>query len=230
VGIVYFCLLKRGWCASPATTEREVFGPPFPIPTFSSAHKQSVKRLRSVCFPLAVNRKPSIMSGHNPADAEKHRKVLEHLYALRSFYGQDFDKLGIFGGKATDLVKFLENPEPYFNKSFVYVCGLYDSIDKIYKRHILSFPKIPRRTDKERILLNLLLMYGEGILGRDPYFEYGVKLHHVLAYLKRDKVIYTWPPTAVRSVQGACRRGIDELLHPSKSRLERSTRIVFLAG
>jgi hypothetical protein len=165
-----------------------------------------------------VNRKAAAMAQNEITEEERHRNVLGHLYHMKEFYGPDFDKLIIYGVKATDLVKFLENPEPYFNKSFVYVCEVYRAIDRIYKNYNIPFPKIPRVTDTERILLNLLLTYGEGIMGRDPYFDSGVKLHHVLAYLQRDKVIRTWQPYSVLSVQGRCSRAIQDLLHLSPRR------------
>jgi len=151
---------------------------------------------------------------------QEEKAVLTHLNALKTFYGEDFDKLIIYGEKATAMVKLLADPDAFAKRwNALYAFQLYRAIDTIYEKNIIPFPKIPRRTDKERILLNLLLMYGEGILGRDPYFEYGVKLHHVLAYLQRDKVIYTWEPSAVLAVKGACYKGIQELLYPSERRL-----------
>jgi len=164
-------------------------------------------------------------------EEQEEKAVLAHLNGLKAFNGEDFDKLIIYGEKATAMVKLLEDPKAFAKRwNALYALQWYRAIDTIYEKNIIPFPKIPRRTDKERILLNLLLIYGEGILGRDQFFDNGVRLHHVVAYLKRDKVIYTWEPSALRSVRTACYKATYELLHPAEWRLERPKHIVFLAG
>jgi hypothetical protein len=142
--------------------------------------------------------------------------VLAHLRGLKEFYGEDFHKIIIGGANVKELMRLLEDPVAFAKRSNCFrALQLYRIIDTIYeKRLMFPFPKIPRRTEKERILLNLLLRHGEGILGRDPYFDGGVRLHHVVAYLQRDKVIYSWERSATYSVMNTCERALNELLRP----------------
>lgn len=62
------------------------------------------------------------------------QRVLAYLKEFEQVVGDCFKRLSIYGMKATELVRLLEDPEHYGNKPFVHVCALYKAISKIDRR------------------------------------------------------------------------------------------------
>lgn len=57
--------------------------------------------------------------------------VLAFLKDYRELLQERFERLVIYGVKATELIRLIEQPEQVGRKPFVHVCKLYKAIDRI---------------------------------------------------------------------------------------------------
>ncbi|MDO9153414.1 MAG: hypothetical protein Q7U47_06870 [Paludibacter sp.] len=121
---------------------------------------------------------------------DKQLAVLSFLKNMRQYSPENFNYLIFYGASAREMIKFIEQPEKYGDFDFTLVCGLFRAIDKTF-RYLIECPKIETQTEEDRVL-TAILMYSDNAFKSIYTSERLINKSHLMAYLKREEVIYNW--------------------------------------
>ncbi len=132
---------------------------------------------------------------------ETEARVLEYLRKYKKFLPEYFDKLVIFGARANDIVKIIQNPDACGHWRFDYVYTVFEAIKKINKKYLIPFPEIEEQTEEDRVISYILKKNAQLCLGTTDFFKGTVNVNHVIEFMERNPVIYDWNADFVLNVQ-----------------------------
>lgn len=117
--------------------------------------------------------------------------VLAFLKNLKQYAPENFDYLSYFGVSAREMINFIEHPEKYGDFDFMFVCSLFEAINKTFKNYIIECPEIPAQKKEDEIMRSILMNSNSGF--RSLFInEKLINKSHLNAYLLREDEIYKW--------------------------------------
>lgn len=122
-----------------------------------------------------------------------------------------YDRLILFSVKPHDIVKYIERPEDIGKWPFDFVIQVEFAITQISKKLIIDFPKIEIQTEEDRVLSKILKKNSVFAFGTNSYFGEEITVSHVIAYMERDEIIYSWNSDFVLKTQNIVNK-VKELL------------------
>lgn len=128
------------------------------------------------------------------------KKVLTYLKKMKFQNQAYYDLIILYTVKANEIVKYLEHPELCGRWPFEHVCKIEYAINQISK-HLIDFPYIEIQTEEDRILSKLLKKNNFLAFGSNTFFNENVTVHHVIAYMERNEIIYSWNSDFVLKTQ-----------------------------
>ena len=138
-------------------------------------------------------------------------EVLKYLENDKRVNPERFTILGIFGVKATDVIKYIKRPEACGTWPFDFVHQVDCAISKIYAKYIIDFPVIPPKNDVDDFIAKMFSRNGTIATLDSHFFEHEVTLPHMIKYLERDSEIFTWNAYFILYVQSEYKRCIEKL-------------------
>ena len=133
-------------------------------------------------------------------------RVLRILKTMKLQNRAYYDRLMLFSVKPDDIIKYIERPEDCGKWPFDFLGEIQNAIKQISKKYVIDFPKIESQTDEDRVLSRLLRKHNFFAFGTNTFFKDEVTVHHVIAYMERDEIIYLWNPDFVIKTQHEVKR------------------------
>ena len=137
--------------------------------------------------------------------------VLHYLENYKSISENSFSKLILFGVKANDILRYLQNSQVTERWGEEFTDAVYLAIERIYEKYLIPFPVIPELTEIDIFISKMLIKRGWMVLGGTNFFFSPVEMRHVIKYLQRDKEIYTWNSYFIKQIQMEYIRVIEHL-------------------
>lgn len=140
------------------------------------------------------------------------QSVLTYLKKLKFQNLTYYDIIILFGVKPNDIIKYIERPEQCGKWPFDFVSQIYDAILKIEKYCLIGIPQIELQTDEDKVISKLLRKNFYLCFGTNTFFGDEIQVHHVIAFMERNEVIYEWNADFILKTQKEVKRVKEFLL------------------
>jgi len=137
--------------------------------------------------------------------------VLEYLEKFKATILDDYSRLAIFGVSARDMVKYLKDKTIAIKWGEEFTAKMRRAVDKTYEKYIIDFPEIPPKNRVDIFIAKMFKKNNTMALGTNAFFTELVNINHMIAYLNRDKVIYSWNPYFILLLQHEHKRMLAHL-------------------
>jgi hypothetical protein len=114
--------------------------------------------------------------------------------------------------KPNDIIKYIEHPEDCGKWPFYFVGQVDNAVTKIAKKYLIDFPEIDKQTEEDRVLVKLLTKNNFYAFGTNTFFNNDITVHHVIAFMERNEVIFEWNRDFILRTQQAVNRVKEFLL------------------
>lgn len=140
------------------------------------------------------------------------KRVLTFLKKMKLQNQSCYGKLMLFSVKPNDIIKYIESPEKCGKWPIDFVIQVNHAIIQISKKYFIDFPEIEIQNDEDKVLSKLLRKNNFFAFGTNTFFGEEITVHHVIAYMERDELIYEWNPDFVLKTQLEVKRVKEVLL------------------
>lgn len=140
------------------------------------------------------------------------KNVLTYLKRMKFQNQAYYDLIILYSVKANEIVNYIEHPEACGKWPFDYVCKIEYAINQISKKNLIDFPYIEIQAEEDRVLSKLLKKNNFLAFGSNTFFKENVTVNHVIAYMERNEIIYSWNSDFVLKTQQLVNKVKEQLL------------------
>lgn len=151
-----------------------------------------------------------MIPGKNITSKQKH--VLTFLNNLKLQNKASFELVMFSAVKPHDIIKYIERPEDCRHWPMDFVYQVDRAIAQIDIKYIVDLPKIEEQTEEERVLSKLLRKNDCFAFGTNTFFKNEITAYHVITYMQRNEIMYSWNADFILKIQHEVKRVIAFLL------------------